>query len=187
MTLSALSALFFPNPVAEALSFMQDYPFPVLVAAFAVTPAFCEEIVFRGYIQNQYRHVDIKIAVWINGLFFAIIHMSAQQFPYALLMGAFFACCVYYTRSVRAGVLAHFFINFFQVSLSRFLLLETAEMELAETAAMADMWQAILSLAVVAVIFLPGAVILFYVFLRHNRQRNMKYDIHEAIHGVNGS
>jgi hypothetical protein len=181
MLISALSTFISPNNIAGTMMEMQQYPYVVIVAAMALTPAFCEEVVFRGYALSQFNKLDIKKAAWLTGLGFGLIHMDAQQLIYATLMGVALAYLVYYTRSIRAGVLAHFLINFFQVSLQRLISMMPAETVEAAEYAEADIWPAIAGLAVLTLIFTAAAVPLFKTFLLHNRQRNIRYDMKEVI------
>ena len=53
----------------------------------AVTPAVCEELLFRGYIQQNYsKSISSGAAVLLTGSLFAFFHMSAANlFPLALL------------------------------------------------------------------------------------------------------
>ena len=79
MFLSALTGLFFPNDVSELINTLMSTPTLLLVAAVALTPAICEEIPLRGILLSGYDQIDIKKAMLINGLFFAMIHFDFQQ------------------------------------------------------------------------------------------------------------
>lgn len=185
MLLSALSSLFVPNTVAGVLSDWQSYPLAVSLAAIALTPALCEEITFRGYILSQLSGAGIRKAAFVSGLFFAMMHLNAQQFLYAFIMGVIFAYFVYYTRSIRASVLAHFFINAVQLLINQLLITVQPEDAALNAAAMAmssrEIWQTALYMSAVSLIFLPAVVILFRTFITHNRQRNIKHDMYERI------
>ena len=117
MTVSGITTFFFPNEVSEMLVGMRAQPLWLMLLAIAVTPAICEEVVFRGYIQSTYKSRPFWQAALVNGLFFGIIHFNPQQFPYAFGMGIIFAYMVYITRSIRAGVISHFIMNASQVTL----------------------------------------------------------------------
>lgn len=205
MVISGLSSLFFPNQVAEVLSIMVDNPLWTMILAIAVTPAICEELVFRGYIQSKYKNMSFKKAAIINGLFFAIIHMSPQQFIYAFIMGIIFAYMVHYTRSIRAGILSHFIMNASQVTLAvgslRLLqYVEASELytttmeetivnlgtrELVVTYEMSIIFS-VMFVGIIAMFAIPCAIILFRSFISYNRGRNMKYDMEQAL-GVNSN
>ena len=119
MLLSFVTSLFFPNVAAELIAELTVHPFWLMILAGAVTPGIIEELLFRGYIQtNTPKTTVFKIAL-LNGLLFAIIHMSPQQFLYAFAMGMILAYMVYYTKSIWAGIIPHFIMNASQISLGR--------------------------------------------------------------------
>jgi uncharacterized protein len=64
---------------------VQEFFFVALV--LALTPAVCEELLFRGYIQQNYSSsMSPRAAVLLTGFIFALFHMSAANlFPLALL------------------------------------------------------------------------------------------------------
>ena len=166
MLLSAISSLFFPNPIADMLNDFTQHPFLLVVVAAAVTPAICEEVVFRGYIQSRQRGTIMKVAL-LNGLFFAIIHLNLHQFAYTFAMGVVFAYLVYYTRSVWAGILPHFIINATQATWGRLAMLA----EVAEDAPEPHITDVIIVFGVIALILMPVIAVLFRSFVRHNRWR----------------
>ena len=178
MLLSAASSIFFPNNVAGTLSEMGGFSFVSMLAALALTPALCEEAVFRGFILSHYKNFSIKKAAFVNGLFFGIIHLDAQQLVYAFAMGFVFAVFVYYTRSVLAGVAAHFCINAAQLAIER--IISAAGIGLEEGAAYfenGEAYSAMLYLFAVSLIFLPAVIILFRSFITHNRRRMTRSEI----------
>jgi len=119
MILSFVTSLFFPNVATELIGEFAAQPFWLMILAVAVTPGIIEELLFRGYIQtNTPKTTVFKIAL-LNGLLFAIIHMSPQQFLYAFAMGMLLAYMVYYTKNIWAGIIPHFIMNASQVSLGR--------------------------------------------------------------------
>jgi len=183
MLLSAVSALFFPNNVSDALQAMQGQTLLLPLAAVALTPAICEEAVFRGFILERHMPAGIKKAALVNGLFFGMIHLDLQQFAYAFFLGVVFAALVYHTRSIFAGVIAHFTINATQLLLGRLAsffssseeiaaLLETDHVEYVN-----DLLSAVLYLFIAALIFMPAVVILFRALISHNKRRNTRSEM----------
>ena len=167
MLLSAISALFFHNYVSDTLQGFMRYPFWLTIVAIGVTPAICEELVFRGYIQGQHRDYPIRRAALLNGLFFAIIHLSMQQFAYAFVMGVIFTYLVHYTRSIWAGILPHFIVNATQATWGRLALMA----EVAEDVPEPAMSEVIITLGVIVLVLMPVVVLLFRSFFRHNSWR----------------
>ena len=174
MVISGISSLFFTNYVSEVMYSFMAYPLWLIILAMAVTPAVCEELVFRGYIQSQHSNRTIKQAALLNGLFFGIIHFNMQQFAYAFVMGIIFAYMVYYTRSIWAGILPHFIVNATQGILSRAVFVTSADLQAEQealTSAISAEVAAILVFGVITLFLSPVIFILGREFVRHNRWR----------------
>ncbi|MCL2499539.1 MAG: CPBP family intramembrane metalloprotease [Defluviitaleaceae bacterium] len=175
--ISALSTFLAPNAAADALGQMQPYSVWALLLAVAVTPAVVEEIVFRGYIQSQYTGWAFWKVALLNGFMFGLIHMNIQQFFYAFAMGVVMAYFVYHTRSIRAGILSHFFLNAINIVMFRLAawyiswadenIYDTTLQEAAEVSA----WATIRAVGVLTLAFLPIAFVLFKAFISYNRAR----------------
>jgi membrane protease YdiL (CAAX protease family) len=189
MVISGLTTFFFPNEVSGMVMGMFDYPYWLLILAIAVTPAICEEVVFRGYIQSAYKNKPLVTMLLINGLLFGIIHFNPQQFPYAFAMGIIFAYMVYATKSIRAGVISHFIMNASQVTLMwgmTFLAQFAEEMGeemgiYTDTAAELDFSSpeviiAFVFLGIIAAGATTAAGILLYYFTKHNKKRVADYE-----------
>ena len=86
-----------------------------LLALLALTPAICEEVVFRGVLLAGIRDRGsaVRIAVF-NGLVFGAFHISfesAFRFLPTAWLGFILAWAVLSTRSIWVGVLMHFVNN----------------------------------------------------------------------------
>ena len=176
MFVGGLVGLFSPNIIGEAVTGIMDYPFWLVVLTIAITPSIVEELVFRGYVQNQYEGLGIKKAAIISGLFFGIIHMNMQQFFYAFLAGIVFAYIVYYTKSIISGMLAHFVLNGSQVLMLRMALhAESLQEELAQTNDAVPIPEFSPMFAVIAIGFLalfttPPAIYLLHTLIKRCEQ-----------------
>ncbi|MCL2456863.1 MAG: CPBP family intramembrane metalloprotease [Defluviitaleaceae bacterium] len=200
VAISGISAIFFPNEMGEFLLEQMHYPLWLLIIGFAVTPAICEEVIFRGYIQSTFKGKPFVVTAFVNGLFFGIIHFSAQQFFYAFAMGIIFAYFVHATRSIRASVISHFILNASQISLLWWAVryeeknaeqIEAAEELLAnmdfgagEIFSSIDFGDVmvIIQIALAGAILIGatfGAGILMYFFRRHNLKRFALKDAQE--------
>lgn len=174
MLISAISAQFFTNDVAELMYSFQRHPFWLQMLSIAVTPAICEELVFRGYIQSKYREHTIRKAALINGFFFAMMHLNLQQFAYTFVLGVIFAYMVHYTRSIWAGIIPHFIVNGTQVSLGRLVF----SMDAPDMPAYAEIYvapnisyevQGIIVLGIMTLVLSPAIFLLFREFIMHNK------------------
>ena len=86
-----------------------------LLALLALTPAICEEVVFRGVLLAgiRGRGSAVRIAVF-NGLVFGVFHISFEsvfRFLPTAWLGFILAWAVLSTRSIWVGVLMHFVNN----------------------------------------------------------------------------
>lgn len=107
-----------PPPPQEGLSRISqilssgDLPQWLIVAVFAVTPAICEEIAFRGFILSGLaRGGRLGIAVVVSSLMFGIIHMIPQQAFNAALLGMILGLLAVHSRSLFPAIAFHFCNN----------------------------------------------------------------------------
>ena len=85
-----------------------------LLLLLAVTPAFCEEIVFRGVLLAGTRKLDPWRFVLLNGALFGAFHLSFQtviRFLPTACLGIVIAWAVWRTASIWTGVLMHLINN----------------------------------------------------------------------------
>lgn len=110
--INAISMLFVDNTVVSLSEFMLEIPFPIMLFLMAVTPAFCEEVVFRGVVYGGYRKDGKKFwAVILSGLMFGIMHMNLNQALYAFAIGILLALLFEATDSILTTMLFHFVYN----------------------------------------------------------------------------
>ena len=170
MLFSGLASLAFPNPVMPLISELAILPLPQALIIVALTPAICEELVFRGFIQSGYEKQPIVIAAIVNGLFFGMIHLNLHQFFYAFAMGIVFAYMVHITRSILSVVLAHFVVNATQYTLS-YLALRQFGPPTPPTDY--ELQSALLEILILSGFTLPPAIGIFYIFVRYNAHRQL--------------
>ena len=87
---------------------------PVLVAlAGAAVPAFCEELIFRGYLQSRLRagFSHPLPALLISALFFSAAHFSLYKALPTFMIGFAYAFIAYKTESVAITVFLHMVHN----------------------------------------------------------------------------
>jgi CAAX protease family protein len=91
--------------------------------AMAVTPAICEEVFFRGYIQRQSERLfsGWLSAVLFTGLIFGLYHLRLTQALPLSVLGAYMAYVVWRSDSLVPGILVHLANNGFAVLLGAYL------------------------------------------------------------------
>jgi len=128
------------NPVAQVLgaAVQQMYPIPQAVEQafqqlvgqlpgfwttlllFAVVPAVCEELAFRGFILSGLRHLGRKwLAILLASLFFGLTHTIAQQQIMATVTGLVLGFIAVQTGSLFPAIAFHLTHNGLLVAMSR--------------------------------------------------------------------
>lgn len=103
-----------PESARQVMGLMKtgDKPTWLLLLVFAVTPAICEELAFRGFILSGLaRGGRLAIAVGISSMMFGIIHMIPQQAFNAALLGLVLGLLAIYSRSLFPAMAFHFCNN----------------------------------------------------------------------------
>ncbi|MFO7974413.1 MAG: ABC transporter permease subunit/CPBP intramembrane protease [Candidatus Hydrogenedentota bacterium] len=84
----------------------------VLLAVVALSPAICEELLFRGTILSS---VEKRMPAWVViplvGILFGIFHISVYRVVLTGLTGMVLTYLVWRTRSLWNGMLMHFLFN----------------------------------------------------------------------------
>lgn len=87
--------------------------FIVVVLVIALTPAICEEMLFRGLVQRSFEKVTVGVqGAVITGVIFAGFHLVPYSFVPLAILGVYFGFIVYRTQNVTVAISAHFFNNF---------------------------------------------------------------------------
>jgi sodium transport system permease protein len=73
----------------------------------AVSPALCEEVLFRGMILTGFRRLGMWPAVTLSGLLFGLAHSSIYRLLPTFFLGALFGYLVWRTGSVYCSMAAH--------------------------------------------------------------------------------
>lgn len=94
------------------------YPVWLSVVAFAVVPAVVEEFVFRGVIFKALSKKNVRCAVIVSSLFFALLHFSLGSVMYGFLFGVIFAWVYYVMNDIFYPIAMHMTFNTINVYLS---------------------------------------------------------------------
>ncbi|MCR4416875.1 MAG: CPBP family intramembrane metalloprotease [Ignavibacteria bacterium] len=89
-----------------------------IVISVALVPAFCEEFLFRGFVQSSFeKRWSITLTIIITALLFALFHFNPFAIVPLFALGAYFSYLVYLTDSIFYSVILHFLNNFFTITI----------------------------------------------------------------------
>ena len=129
------------------------YPVWLSVIAFAILPAVVEELVFRGIVFKALSKKDVRGAVIVSSLFFALLHFSLGSVIYGFLFGVIFAWVYYVTDDIFYPIIMHMTFNTINV----FLVYE-------------DFANVPVSIPLIIILLgTVGFIFLLYVFFHRNR------------------
>jgi membrane protease YdiL (CAAX protease family) len=93
--------------------------FLFVVVVVALTPAVCEEILFRGLVQRSIEKVTPGLTgAIIAGAIFAGFHLIPYNLVPLTVLGVYFGFVVYRSNSLLVSISTHFFNNFIAVTAS---------------------------------------------------------------------
>jgi len=106
--------------IERMLSVDTGFLFNLLV--LALTPAICEELLFRGYVQRQAeRGMGVLGGILFSGVIFGAYHLRLSQILPLSVLGIFLAYLVWRTGSLWPAVVVHFANNALAVALGAYI------------------------------------------------------------------
>ncbi len=101
---------------------MQDLGVVFSLFVMALTPAFCEELLFRGYVQRQLeRQFGVVTTIIVVGLLFGLFHFRFSQLIPLAFIGMYLAYLTWRTGSLWPAILVHFVNNAFALVLGMYV------------------------------------------------------------------
>jgi sodium transport system permease protein len=113
-----------PESIQKALMLMSTDKVPLwlTLCGFAVAPAICEELAFRGFILSGFmRSRRTWLAIGLSSIAFGAMHMIPQQVFNAALLGLVLGLLAVRSNSLWPGVLFHFLFNGSHVAVGRLM------------------------------------------------------------------
>ncbi len=87
--------------------------FLFVVFIVAVTPAICEEFMFRGLILSNFKKiVPSGAAILMSGLLFAVFHFHPFNLIPLIVIGFYLSFTAFYSGSIVTPIILHFTFNF---------------------------------------------------------------------------
>lgn len=138
----------------------------VFVSLFviAVTPAICEEFMFRGVLLDKKKRISIHHLAILTGVLFGVFHGNYNQMFYTMPLGMVMAYLTFISGSIFPAMLLHFLNNGWGTVLTAVMPNDTAE-EVVEAST-----SAVPELLIVGVVAIVSAAITIFIIRKmlHN-------------------
>ncbi|MFK7735836.1 MAG: CPBP family glutamic-type intramembrane protease [Pirellulaceae bacterium] len=114
------------DEVAAFRSRLQELPLPLVLFAFAITPAVCEEFLFRGFVLGSLNRYSAAWAIVVSSIMFGLMHvltsnvLAVERFLPTTFMGLLLGFLAVRTQSIWPGMLLHSLHNGLLLSMSHF-------------------------------------------------------------------
>lgn len=120
MLIGNLLSLVFPDNSQslneEYANLLDGVSFVPALLLIALTPAICEELMYRGYMFTAFKHkMSLPKAVFFVSILFGISHMSLIKVIPTAILGAALAYAMHKADSIAASSMMHFLNNGFSV------------------------------------------------------------------------
>ncbi len=94
-------------------NYMKDASPVVVVLSVVIVPAFCEEMIFRGFFLNKLlrAHRSPVLPILVSGFLFGLLHFDLYKLPATTLMGIGWGYIVYKTGSILMPMIFHMLNN----------------------------------------------------------------------------
>jgi hypothetical protein len=130
-----------------------------VIILVAVTPAICEEALFRGFVQKSFEQKYKPIySILITSAFFGIYHFSPYGTIALIALGIYFGYAAYKSDSIFVSMVLHFLNNFFAVI--AFIIIGDEELISAKATLDGGIAAPLVSLIVLSIVFI---VFIFWV------------------------
>lgn len=134
--------------------------FLLVFVVIAVIPAWGEELVFRGLIQNEFVRAfrNPHIGIWLTAAFFSAFHLQFFGFFPRLLIGVVLGYIYYWSGNLWVPVTLHFLNNGLQITAIYLMQLKVHDFDVESTES-APLYLVAISL--------PALAFLLYYFKKH--------------------
>ncbi len=115
------------NRALQKVVLMEDQPVPLwlLFLLISISPAVCEETLFRGLMLSGFRRLGMWPAILATAFLFGIAHASIYRLLPVMALGTFLGYAVWKTRSLFAGIIIHMLNNALVVGMAKLKTVQT--------------------------------------------------------------
>lgn len=139
----------------------------IYVVVIAITPAVCEEILFRGTILSGLKSLGFKISLVVSAIIFMLMHGNPEQTIHQFIIGLIVGYLFLKSGNVWLGVIVHFFNNFIavtQIYLLSKVTVSTAAPVVVETSTVSPWLSLLVSLVIALIVAYFGYLLIKLLF-----------------------
>ncbi len=92
-----------------------------LIVCYALLPAICEELMFRGLVCADYRSSGAIVATVMTSLLFGMLHLDLRLLPVYISAGVVLCLLLFATRSLISCMAVHLLYNCFGIFVRPYL------------------------------------------------------------------
>lgn len=155
------------DSAAEMTKYLTDFQtntdIILAVIVIAILAPMGEELLFRGFLQNQFHHAssNIHVAIWLSAILFSAIHIQFFGFVPRLLLGGLFGYLYYWSGNLWIPILGHLVNNGFTLLMVYMHQKELTDYDLENTEAVP------LSAVLIFAIITAGLLYFFRNYFKH--------------------
>lgn len=167
--------------LSDAHPIDEFWKYLICIVTTCITPAICEELLFRGVILSGFKKHGKRLAIVMSALIFMLMHGNAEQTVHQFIIGLVIGYIFIETGNLWIGVLIHFFNNFISVT-EVYILNEVAKTlpdvgeisgEVVETSAM-NPWLSLFISLIVALVFAALSIYLIKICFKKLKAEDEK-------------
>ncbi|MCK9209818.1 MAG: CPBP family intramembrane metalloprotease [Ignavibacteriaceae bacterium] len=140
----------------------------IVIAVVAITPAVCEEVMFRGFIQKSF---ELKykpfLGALITAIFFGLYHFNPYAFLPLTILGFYLGYSAYKSNSILVPVVLHFINNLSAVVL--FMVFGDSELEQSKAITSTELTPTLISLTYQIILFVLVLIGIQYYYRKKKR------------------
>lgn len=92
------------------------FEYIIVILTVSVTPAICEEVFFRGFVQKSFEYKQKPFtAILLTSVFFGLYHFNPYGLLPLIVLGMYLGFAVYKSNSIAVPIILHFLNNFIAI------------------------------------------------------------------------
>ena len=92
------------------------FEYIIVILTVSVTPAICEERLFRGFVQKSFEYKQRPFtAILLTSIFFGLYHFNPYGLLPLIVLGMYLGFAVYKSNSIAVPIILHFLNNFIAI------------------------------------------------------------------------